>query len=93
MYILAFYEIDLGYGGPEEGGWWFNTGSLARPLRLCRNEEQAYKLARRANRLLDFLQRKKIQVSSAAYRGGIHEVLVFENELPKGYPERRPRYE
>ena len=25
---LAVYEIDRAYGGPEEGGWWFDTGRL-----------------------------------------------------------------
>lgn len=25
---LAVYEVDRAYGGPEEGGWWFYTGSL-----------------------------------------------------------------
>lgn len=25
---VAFYETDRSYGGPEEGGWWYTTGSV-----------------------------------------------------------------
>ena len=25
---VAVYEVGLSYGGPEEGGWWFRTGTV-----------------------------------------------------------------
>ena len=31
-YVVAFYEIDRRYGGPEEGGWWYDCGALLRAL-------------------------------------------------------------
>jgi plasmid replication initiation protein len=92
-YILAFYELDRCYGGPEEGGWWYDVGQYVRPLAIVANEEQAYKLANRANDLLDFLQRKKRGIGSMAYSGGRHRVEVYLNEAPKYWPEVRPHYE
>ena len=33
-YVVAFYAVDRAYGGPEEGGWWFDTGELVRLPRV-----------------------------------------------------------
>lgn len=38
-YVLAFYDIDRAYGGPEEGGWWYDTGQLVRVWRTLKSEE------------------------------------------------------
>ena len=92
-FVLAFYEVDRAYGGPEEGGWWFDTGQLVRILALFKDEERAYAAARRANQLLEYLQRHRRPVGSVIYSGGRHEVAVFENFAPPSYPETRPRYE
>jgi len=92
-YVLAFYEIDRAYGGPEEGGWWYDTGTLVRPWRIVASEDRAYELARRANSLLDRLQRRKRSVGSVAYAGGRHVCSVYENTAPAHYPEHRPYYE
>ena len=37
-YVLAFYEIDIDLGGPEDGGWYYDTGTLARLYRIYANE-------------------------------------------------------
>ena len=93
-WMLGFYEIDRAWGGSEEGGWWFDCGQLVRPLKMViGTEEQAWAQARRANDLLDVLQRRKRDVGSVIYSGGRHRVCVYENSLPAAYPEQRPHYE
>lgn len=92
-YVLAFYEIDRVYGGPEEGGWYFDCGNLVRAFKVTRNREHAYAMCQRANRLLDRLQRNKRDIGSVAYKGGRHWVMVHENTAPKHFPETRPHYE
>lgn len=92
-YVLAFYEVDRAYGGPEEGGWWYDTGRLERPFRIVTGESRAIKLAARANTLLEQLQRTKRCIGSVAYQGGRHRVLPFENAAPHQFPETAPRYE
>ncbi len=52
-YILAFYEMDRVYGGPEEGRWWFDTGQLLRVWGTFKSEERACAVALRSNRLLN----------------------------------------
>ena len=91
-YVLAFYERDLAYGGPEEGGWYYETGELVRILRVVANEDEAYRLARRANGLLDRLQKHKRSVSSVVYSGGRHSVQVHKDVAPDRTPEHRPYY-
>lgn len=81
------------YGGPEEGGWWYDCGELRRVLRVVLPADAAYDLAARANRLMDWLQRHRRDVGSVAYAGGLYAACVFENSAPRAFPETRPRYE
>lgn len=92
-YVLAFYELDRRYGGPEEGGWWYDCGRLVRLFRITASEEHAYALARRANDLLHRLQRDKRDVGSVLYAGGRYACEIWENTAPAFYPERAPHYE
>lgn len=92
-FVLAFYEIDRAYGGPEEGGWSYSTGQLVRVFRVVKSEAHAYALCRRANALLGHLQRRKRSTGSVLYSGGRHCVAVYENTAPARFPETRPHYE
>ena len=91
-YIIALYEIDRAFGGREEGGWWFDTGELARLLALAPTETRARYLAARANRLLERLQRHRRPVDSILYEGGRHTAIVYEWAAPPAFPEVRPQY-
>lgn len=92
-FIVALYKIDRAYGGPEEGGRWYDTGQLARPLRVCPNEVAADALAARANRLLDRLERGCRPFGSILYDGGRHRARVYANTAPRAFPARRTHYE
>lgn len=92
-YIVALYEIDRGYGGPEEGGWCYDCGTLKRSLRVCTSETTAAALALRANRLLARLQRQLRDVGSILYEGGRFAAYVCETTAPEHFPAARPRFE
>ncbi|MEM7711444.1 MAG: hypothetical protein AAF264_11985 [Pseudomonadota bacterium] len=91
-YVVALYEIDRAYGGPEEGGWWSECGTLLRPLCVTRDADAADARATRANRLIERLQRGRRSVSSMAYDGGRFAAHVFAATAPRTFPERRPSY-
>jgi hypothetical protein len=93
VHILAFYEVDRAYGGPEEGGWWYDCGQLVRIITTERTVTRANALAARANGLLARLQRSKRTIDSVAYDGGRHAVMVFERVAPAHFPAERPCYE
>ena len=68
--ILAFYEIDREYGGPEEGGWWYDSGTFVRAIALHFDDAAAIAAQQRANRLLERLQRHRPTIDSCLYAGG-----------------------
>jgi hypothetical protein len=91
-YVIAFYEVDMQYGGPEEGGWWYSTGRLVRVFKVVKDREEATRICRRANDLLHHLQRNKREVSSVIYDGGRYAAEVHEHNAPEYYPTERPYY-
>ena len=92
-YVVAVYEIDRAYGGPEEGGWWFDCGNLRRIIRTFRTKTAAYQYSARMNRHLNNLHNKyQRSVGSMLYSGGVLEAFVYEDYPPKYFPEERPYY-
>ena len=102
MMFVAIFELERAYGGPEEGGWWYDTGELKRTVATFPDEDQADEYSRRFNRTLAYRRKKKIggwweghyraPLSSVAYSGGHYEAQVWK-ERPYSYPEHRPQYE
>ena len=94
-YVLAVYERGLAYGGPEEGGWYYDTGELVRIVGCVANEDKAYARARRLNAIMRRVQDAGgvRQVSSVLYNGGRYVIGVYEDKAPDHYPERTPHYE
>lgn len=94
-YVIAVYERDRLYGGPEEGGWWYDTGQKIRTIAVVAGEEAAYAMARRVNRLLEYRDDfyNRVRISSVAYQGGELRVRVYKGTAPDHYPEERPYYE
>lgn len=95
-YIVSVYLVDQAWGGPEEGGWWYQVGELVRTLRVMRNEEAAYAFCRRLNHRLRsraFGPNKGRRSISSVLSEGEYCAEVYENAAPASYPDRRPRYE
>lgn len=78
---VGVYETGRSYGGPEEGGWWYDTGSMIDHFRVrgFDNFEEAKKYQRE---LRDhYAEEKNIGI------------VGFTEKLPvAGYPARRPVY-
>ena len=91
-YCVAVYLAELAYGGPEEGGWWYDTGELVKLIRVFGDEDQAYKFAARMNGKFDKTLNKGRRPKSSVLSEGVYEADVFEDYAPKRYPERRPHY-
>jgi hypothetical protein len=98
MATVAVYLCDMAYGGPEEGGWWYDTGTLTRIVRTIRNQDKAYDYCRRLNKKLQSRvigpnqgRREYTSVISE----GEYQARVFDCDetIPKHFPETRPHYE
>jgi len=95
-YLVAAYGRTYCFGGPEEGGWWFDAGVLVRVMKVTRNQDKALDYCRRLNTKLRSRvfgpNAGKHEYSSVLSEG---EVLaeVHEGMCPLSYPETKPHYE
>ena len=96
QWIVAVYDCALGYGGPEEGGWWFDTGSLTRIVRVFASEDRAYQYCRKLNtrlRCRTWGPNEGKRDKSSVLSDGFFEACVYMDHAPKGFPDVRPHYE
>jgi hypothetical protein len=92
MYYVAIYETNQEYGGPEEGGWWYDTGErVTDPVAFAtRDEAVAY---------ADTLRPEVAEMNEGRYRpssvmcNGWFAVEWHRDESPEFYPAERPYYE
>ena len=95
-YVVAAYDVDRVFGGPEEGGWWYDAGELVRVLRTFRNEDRAYDYARRLNARLQSRSwgpnEGRRDIGSVLSEGEI-QALVFERTAPETFPRGRQVYQ
>ena len=82
-YFVNVYEVDRCYGGPEEGGWWFDIGTVKEHF-ICSSHKEAKDL------------QHKLRIQDEVCRDiWDHDEFRFAIELDPGkdYPEEWPRYE
>lgn len=93
-YIVAVYDCAQARGGPEEGGWYYDTGSLVRVSSVHVDEESAIARCSRLNGRLDAMQeRAGRRPYHSVLSDGWLRAMIFEDTAPKGFPSSRPYYE
>jgi hypothetical protein len=95
---INVYERGREYGGPEEGGWWYDTGRYCpeKSITLSRAEYHQDMARLFADDLADRLGVEANDagvppVGSTTYRGGRYLVLV-EPGVGADFPAERPVY-
>lgn len=91
-YSVAVYLIDRAYGGPEEGGWWFDTGEPSdAPEHLI--FERYFKSLAAARKYADKLNEKHGAAWNEGRNSDVGSVLSegkFWAEVTEGRPESYP---
>lgn len=84
--FVNVYEIDRRCGGPEEGGWWYDTGEPVKSI-ICTTHEEAEEVR-------EMLRTEYVR-SGKRYSvlGGEDYDVFIEPHPAKAWPEGRPRYE
>jgi len=85
--FVNIYLHDRAYGGPEEGGWWYDVGELLESHAVPSSEAEALAAAKEQ----EFSNEGRRPVSSVLSEG-IYIVRIDERP-GRNYPARRPRYE
>jgi hypothetical protein len=98
MYFIHKYEVSLQYGGPEEGGWYYEVGTPIKEWHTpgFTEEETAFAVCRAYN--ISERERAKAEEdygysSVLAYRSQHYAYDVDESPTATPYPEVRPHYE
>lgn len=84
------YAVTRHYGGPEEGGWWYDVGL---PLGSIRIDPDA----RQRDEVIDELRKlyadEQCPRGRSSVIGGADVVVEFEDRFAEAWPTERPRYE
>jgi hypothetical protein len=89
-FFVNVYELDRHYGGPEEGGWYYDSGAAVRSHPVPKRA-LADRLAATLRARYD-ADKPRYPVSSVCYQGGEFGVCV-ERHPARSYPAHRPHYE
>ena len=83
-YTVAVYEVRRSYGGPEEGGWYYDSGDLIRTVKRFRSEADAWECCNRLNEELQQLRTDWVYDNQRA--------KVYSSTAPDSFPAHRPYY-
>jgi hypothetical protein len=96
FYIHKF-EVWMNYGGPEEGGWWYDAGKpVEARLESFSDEEAAYARCRELNEAEHERAEREEEydyTSVLAHYSTFYSYKVEEDPEPKPFPEYKPHYE
>ena len=93
QYWVTPYNVERCYGGPEEGGWWFDAGEPMVELSLgpFDNIDDARRMQDALRPWQDEQNEGRRPLHSVLSDGAVW-VCVEEHE-PRPFPEETPRYE
>ena len=90
VWYVNEYRTNREYGGPEEGGWWYDTGGFVETHAMFTklDEASAFCAADEQVRHLDEMNEGERPPSSVLCRGW-HEILI-QKHPGEHYPRERP---
>jgi hypothetical protein len=80
------YEVSRHYGGPEEGGWWYDAGEPIASI-PCDTQAEADKVKQA------YRDRYPGTTNRYSVLGGTDYVVTIEDEFATAWPTERPHYE
>lgn len=89
LLYVNVYEVDRRYGGPEEGGWWYDVGVVVKKMPVL-----ASKGPRLLARVRSWCQRMNEAERNRFSTIGTPDFEVALTDEPgENFPTERPRYE
>lgn len=90
LYRVNEYLTNRAYGGPEEGGWYFDVGTFETCHGTFESRDQAVAARRRLGPYLEEARQGRYPPSSVSCNGW--PVLTIESRNGRDYPAARPVY-
>lgn len=91
MIFISEYEVDREYGGPEEGGWWFDNHQHIRVVAITDNEDDATYICQALNAKWREEKDSPDRYSMACTEPDIS--YLSEEEIGSHTTHERPHYE
>ena len=95
MISVSIHMTDRAYGGPEEGGWWFDYGEpddeFWQYTRLFATREEARDYGKALDPLIKELNEGRPSIGSVLSIGRYE--WIIQDGYPHAWPERKPHYE
>jgi hypothetical protein len=91
---VAVYDCNRAYGGPEEGGWWYDCGSrINETVETFYSEKKAIACWNEWNARLDKRQKDNPRANlSSVICTGRAIAYLHSGRAPEGFPDERPYY-
>lgn len=94
---ISEYGISRHYGGPEEGGWWYDRHHFVRVVAWANDEEDAFAIARGLNDRAAEERKANNDPGRSSVCAGTNEDVAYMAEPHPGKfddtREPRPHYE
>lgn len=86
---VSVWDVDRSYGGPEEGGWYYDSGTLVVKV-PCKSYEQAIDVQEQM--IETWTSDSDYPYYSVNYTGGEYHVNINEREPASHFPINTPYY-
>jgi len=90
--FVGVYEVHRSYGGPEEGGWWYDSGELVEQF-VCDDDEMPEFIAELKEKYPRQEPGSRDYYCNVLYTGGDYRIDWSRKPMPNHFPEVRPHYE
>jgi hypothetical protein len=98
-WFIHKFQVSQQYGGPEEGGWWYDSGNPVKErcaILIDVTEDLAYAVCRAFNENEHERQKREEDyeyTSVLSYRSQHFSYDVSTSPIAEAYPKERPHYE
>lgn len=93
QFQVGLYLHNRAYGGPEEGGWWYDTSSLQGDVLTFTSYEEALRTMRLLNSNLKTTGVNAGRDNNSVNSEGVYQYCAFTGQAPPGTPRVVPHYE
>lgn len=91
-YYVTVYQVDQAYGGREEGGWWYDIGTVLETFQVYSEEHLAI-VEKELEAYYNDPDDRRLRWGRTSAAGGYDIDIVASESMGRSYPEERPRYE
>lgn len=92
MKFVSRYITEVCYGGPEEGGWWYNWDNFDKVIAICPENADAFSVCKALN-IKQQTEDKKAGIDYDSVNCHSYFIFLVEDMPEENQTKERPYYE